>query len=219
MNESSTLRRIRAALLAIATLTVAPSCPAADPSPKELLEKVQAWIDGTRDLEARFEQTLESGALGSGTKESGKIFVKRPGRIRWEYTDPEPKVALLLGDRTLLYLPEDRQLLRGKLEEDQGLLAQVLAGRGRLAELFEAGPAPRSEGADRLRLVPRGKGEGVAEVVLTVRPPGFAIEEAEVLDGMGNRTSYRFRSVRRNRGLRDTLFQLEPPPGTSIVEQ
>jgi outer membrane lipoprotein carrier protein len=218
-------RRVRfvpVAALALA-LPFLTSAARAEENAQEVLARVQAWIDGTRDLECEFVQTLESGALGSGVRERGRLLVRRPGQLRWEYTDPEKKTALLLGNRTLLYLPEDHQLVRGRLSEDEGLLPSLLAGNRRLGEIFEAtlaeGEAEAGRGSYRLRLVPIKRPEGFEEVTLTVRSPQFAIEEAGVLDGMGNRTRYEFRSVRRNRGLPESAFRFEPPPGTEIVDQ
>jgi outer membrane lipoprotein-sorting protein len=57
------------------------------------------------------------------------------------------------------------------------------------------------------------------ELVLTLRPPQFAIEEVEVLDRAGNRMRYRFSDLRRNRGVEAALFDFEPPPGTEIIER
>jgi len=216
--RTATCRILLAALLGL--LLSAPR--AAETGAPEVLAKLQAWIDGTRDLACKFEQVLVSGAFGADLTESGRLWVSRPGRIRWDYLDPEKKTALLVGDRTLLYLADDRQMIQGKLEPDQAALPELLAGRRRLAEVFEAAIAPRAKGDGeevRLRLVPRSKSGGLTEVILLVRPPEYAIEGAEVLDGMGNRTSYRFASVRRNRGLDEALFRFEPPPGTQVVEQ
>jgi outer membrane lipoprotein carrier protein len=184
------------------------------------LAKLQVWIDGTRDLACRFEQTLVSGALGADVKETGKLWLSRPGRIRWDYLDPEKKTALLLGDRTLLYLPDDRQLVEGKLEPDQSALPELLAGKRRIAEAFETSLAPPGpNGEVRLRLVPKARPEAMTEVILQLRPPDYAIEGAEVTDGMGNHTAYRFTSVRRNRGVDEALFRFQPPAGTTIVSQ
>lgn len=217
-------QRNQAALLASAFLLLATRAPAAaEPKASEVTAKVQAWIDGTRDLTCRFEQTLVSGAFGADLRESGKLHLLRPGRIRFDYLDPEKKTALLVGDRTLLYLPEDRQLIEGKLDEDEAALPGLLAGQRRLAEVFEATLVPAPDRAPagqlRLRLVPRKGAEGVRELILSVRAPEFAIEGAEILDGMGNRTSYLFGSVRRNRGVDEALFRFEPPAGTAIVAQ
>ncbi|MBZ5637979.1 MAG: outer membrane lipoprotein carrier protein LolA [Acidobacteriia bacterium] len=186
------------------------------------IEGLERWLDGTNDLTCRFEQRLLSGALGAGTRESGVFYLLRPGRLRWDYLHPEPKTAIVEGARTLLYIPEDRQLIRGRLDPDQDLLPALLAGRGAIGGLFDAeflGYA--GSGAARIfrvRLVPHAVRGGVEEVVLTVRTPGGAIEGAEVLDPAGNRMQYLFTRVRRNTGLSASVFTFEPPPGTEIVD-
>jgi len=211
--------RTATSLLLFALCLSAPR--AAQPEAPAVVAKLQAWIDGTRDLACRFEQALVSGAFGADVLESGRLWLSRPGRIRWDYLDPEKKTALLLGDRTLLYLPDDRQLVQGKLDPDQAALPELLAGRRRIVEVFDAkvvAPAKGDGSLVRLRLVPRSRPEGGTDVTLLLRPPEYAIEGAEVLDGMGNRTSYRFASVRRNRGVDEALFRFEAPAGTQVVE-
>ena len=132
-------------------------------------------------------------------------------------------MALLVGAKMMLYLPDERQLLRGTSAQGSSALSDLLAARSRLDELFEATlvatPEVGGGGAYRIRLVPRASAEGVEELTITTRPPDFGIEAAEVLDGLGNRTQFRFKSLRRNRGVSEALFHFEPPPGTEIVDQ
>ena len=185
-----------------------------------VVERIQQWLDGTRDIEARFEQTMTSGALGTGIGESGRMYVQRPGRMRWDYLEPEKKVALIHGDSTRLYLEEDHQLWEGRLESGS-LLTTLLADTQPIDTLFEAKlldtPGRREKGTYRLQLVPTADPEPFREIVLTLRPPAFAIETIEVLDAAGNRMLYRFFDLRRNQGLPSSVFHFEPPPGTEIV--
>ena len=211
----------RRALLA-AMLVAASSVPRAatrERAPGGPIEGLAGWLEGTRDLTCRFEQRLLSGALGAGTRESGVFYLLRPGRLRWEYDDPEPKTAIVDGDRTLLFLPEDRQLIRGRLSPDEDLLPALLAGRGKIHDLFDARVLEPAGTQDRVRvrLVPRSAPGGVQEVILTLRPPDYSIELAEVLDPAGNRMEYLFTKVRRNKGVPESLFTFEPPPGTEIL--
>ena len=196
--------------------------PAAPAETSTVLEGLQRWLDGTRDLECRFEQTLVSGALGSGIRELGRLYLKRPGKLRWEYTRPEPKVAILRDGVALLYLPEDRQLIRGDATWSSSPLLLLLGGEGRLedvfrAEIVDAPPESTRNGAYRMRLVPLDRDQGFEEVTVTLVAPEFSIVAAEVLDEAGNRLRYEFRSPRRNRGMDDERFALDPPPGTEIV--
>lgn len=189
----------------------------------DLVTGLQGWLDGTNDLQGRFEQRLVSGALGADLAESGELFIARPGRMRWDYLDPERKVAIVDGERTWLFLEEDEQLILGRLEEQGELLPRLLAGGGRIAEEFEAsvlaGPRREGGGAYQLQLVPRGGDQGFENVVLALRPPRFAIEAAEVLDAAGNRVFYRFFDLRRNRGLAEGLFHFVAPENTAVMGQ
>jgi outer membrane lipoprotein carrier protein len=184
---------------------------------------LQAWLDGTRTLELRFRQSLVSGALGTSVSESGRLYLERPGKIRWDYLEPERKIALLLGDRTVLYLEEERTMSRGRLSEEQGLFPKLLAGGSRVDDLFTATlvatPTTGGRGAYRLRLVPKTDPSATSSVTLTLRPPSFSIEGAELLDETGNRTTYTFTDVKRNRKLPEAVFGFEPPPGTEIVDE
>lgn len=179
----------------------------------------RAWLEGSTTLEGRFEQTLLSSALGTGPSERGRLYLARPGRVRWEYESPEPKSALVLDGRTLIHLPADRQLLRGRLEEDS-VLPRLLAGGGRFDEGFAVevlGPGGRT-GTRTLALVPKGAAGGLVKATVTVRERSGELEEAEIIDAAGNRMLYRFSGWRRNRPLPEGVFSLEPPPGTEIVD-
>lgn len=219
-------RRRRPHLAAVGLLLALPLCaPArsADLAAGAVLDRVESWLAETRDLEGRFEQTLLSGALGSGPTESGRFYVLRPGRVRWDYLEPERKVALVDGGESRLWVEEDRQLWEWRLEERDGFLPSLLTSDAAVGELFEpallATPRSGGDGAYRLLLIPRAGGDTLEEVSVTVRPPKFAIERIEVLDAAGNRTLYRFRDLRRNRGLPPATFHFEPPPGTEIMAQ
>jgi outer membrane lipoprotein carrier protein len=184
---------------------------------------LQAWLDGTQTLDMRFQQSLVSNALGTTATESGRLYLERPGKLRWDYLDPEKKIALLLGDRTALYLEDERLMSRGRLSGEQGLFPRLLAGHDRVDEFFMASlvatPSTGGHGSYRLRLVPKGDRGALGAGTLTLRPPVFLIEGAELLDETGNRTTYAFSNVRRNRPLPEGLFAFEPPPGTEVVDE
>jgi outer membrane lipoprotein carrier protein len=183
------------------------------------VEGLGRWLSGTVDLECRFDQRLVSGALGADARESGVLYVERPGKLRWDYLDPERKTVLVNGDRTVLYVHEDRQWIRGRLSEEQGILPALLAGGRPLGDLFVATEvdAGGERGKARVKLVPRRAPEGVEEILLTLGERDHAIERAEVRDGAGNRVEYRFSRLKRNRGIDPGLFALEPPPGVEVL--
>ena len=97
-----------------------------------------------------------------------------------------------------------------------GCLALCTARTGPAGAAEEAGSA----GVDEVRKCVEAnlpEDSSVQTVVLTLHPPRFSIEEAEVLDAVGNRILYRFSGIKRNRGIQASEFHFEPPPGTEIV--
>ncbi len=181
--------------------------------------RLQRWLAGTRDLEARFSQTLVSGALGPGPVESGRLYLERPGRMRWDYERPERKVALVIGERTRFYVAADRQLYEGTLDATEAALVELLSSGRSLDAQYEARPAePSGAGQVALRLVPRTP-SSLGELTVFTRPPDHALRAVELQDGAGNTIRYEFEVVRRNHGLDPRRFDFRPPPGTEIVAQ
>lgn len=186
-----------------------------------VLARLQDWLDATRTLDCRFEQRFVSESLGSVARETGRLRLERPGRMRWDYDEPDPKVAVVRGDRTLLYLPEERQLVVGKLSDVEGMLPGLLAGQRPLRELFHASlveAAGQGRGsAWKLRLEPRQPSEGVRAVLLTLHPRDHGIVAVEVVDSSGGRTEYVFRRIQRNRPVDARVFEFVPPEGTTVT--
>ena len=140
---------------------------------ERVLAGLQSWLDGTRDLHVEFRQSLVSGALGVGDSERGTMILQRPGRMRWDYEEPESKVAIIDRGLTLLYLAEDEQMILGRLDGEGDLLPRLLGAERPLRELFSAGleatPELGGEGAFyRLRLRPLDESAAVQSVLLAL---------------------------------------------------
>jgi outer membrane lipoprotein carrier protein len=181
---------------------------------------LQRWLDETTDLQGSFRQALLSGAFGTGIEERGRVWIQRPGRMRWDYLDPEQKVAILDGDLTWLYVREEAQLILGSLEEHGSLLPTLIAAERPVLELFEASLVVSAVAQDepyRLVLRPRSDAETFESVTVVLRQKDFAIESAEVLDAAGNRMLYQFSKLRRNKGVPDGIFRFEAPEGTTVL--
>lgn len=196
-------------------LLFALSVPAAAAAP-ESFARFERWIEPTRTLRASFVQTLESGALGADVEERGTVVLSRPGLMRWDYEDPEIKVAIIREGAVQMYLPEDGQLILSEVPPDGDLLPRLLLGEAPLGELFEIleadGAAPGS-----FRLVPKSEARTFEAVDVTIDRQG-ALTSAVVTDAGGNRMIYRFDRWKRNRPVPASTFDLEVPAGTDVVQ-
>ncbi len=223
-----TERRARAPrLLPVAILALATAIPAAGADAAgaedaaDHARRVESALASTRGLVAAFTQTLESPGLPGPRTERGTVYLLRPGRMRWEYEEPEGKLAVADGERAYLYLPEDRQAVVSPLDLEragQGM-ALLLQERIDLRSEFTVawGPPPGDGGIRPLLLTPRTE-HAEYEHLLVVAGRDGLIRGLTIVDALGGRVIYRFRRIRRVETLPDSLFRFVVPPGIDLQE-
>lgn len=205
------------AVLLLAAPVAAPPDPADSALARDVLRRLEDRQARTRDVVARFTQSYRSGMLGREVVERGTLSLKRPGRMRWDYQDPEKKLFVSDGRTSYFYVPADRQVVVSEQDDRRSLAARLLSGRGGLAEEFDASLAePLEEGVLRLKLVPKREQPDVERAFVDVEPSG-RVRGLLLEDAQGNRTRFRFEDVRENRGLPDSVFHFEPPPGIEVI--
>jgi outer membrane lipoprotein carrier protein len=224
-----------ATLLAAAAAAPPATPPAAPPAPagdatrlplKEVVDRVQKRYDGAKDFRARFNQTLTNAAFGRKTSSAGEVLLKKPGRMRWNYAQPEPKMYLADGNTLWLYEPEDKQAFKQDLKSSQLPAALAfLTGQGKLAAEFDitlAPPGPKTPyGTARdylLTLVPKAPQAQVKTIVFVVEPKTFDVRESVITDQAGNVNDLIFSDIRVNTNVPDGTFKWAPPPGTRLID-
>jgi outer membrane lipoprotein carrier protein len=202
----------------LVTILAAGPTPASDADlARSLLRRVQERHAADADLVARFSQSYRSGLLGREVVERGVVSVKRPGRMRWEYKDPDRKLFVSDGRTFYFYVPADKQVIVAQQDPERSLAGRLLSGRAGLLEEFEPElEEPLEEGVLRLKLTPRHEQPDVERAFLDVEPSG-RIRSILLEDVQGNRTRFRFDDVRENTGLPDRLFRFEVPPGVEVI--
>jgi outer membrane lipoprotein carrier protein len=207
-------------LLSLALLLAAPA-PAAPRSPGEIAARLQAGCRQVDTLDAEFVQVLRSLSFGKPQEEHGRLRLRRPARMRWDYISPERKLAVVDGERSWLYVPDENQVIVGNLDEVKrgGAAGLLLTGEIDLARDFriEAGAAAPAAGQGSIALVPRVAGEEFSRLeVLVDLKTGLPVR-IEVHTALGEVMEYRFSRVRTGMPLAEALFHFEPPPGVEIL--
>src|SRR6185503_760813 len=90
--------------LAILALLAVPK--SAVPTAAQTVDKVQRYYDATHDLHAKFSQELTSAIGGPPRKASGEVWLKKPGKMRWDYQQPEDDKKVMIADGTTLWVYE-----------------------------------------------------------------------------------------------------------------
>ena len=210
-------------MLASSVALAAPDAArAAAPDAGKLLREVEARYAGVKCLSASFTQSYRSAALGQNVVERGRIFVKRPGRMRWDYRQPEKKVFVVAPDgTTLTYLPSDFTAFRSRIPEGAPHL-KLLLGESDLQGAFDVQAVelknPRNARAVALKLEPRSAVEGVELLYLEVDPATRSVERILVVDSLGNESELILERVREDLVLKDQDFDVRLPSGIDVRE-
>jgi len=210
--------------LLLAALAVAP--PPSAPELEALVERVESHYASVAGFEADFTQRYERRLLRRVVEETGKVAVKKPGRMRWEYLSPEEKLFVTDGSKSYFYLPEENQVLvshqpEGAMGMEEGSPFELLAGKSRLGDSFAffASDSEPTEGGVMLKLLPLRTHEEFEEVELEVSPDTGRVLRLVLLDFQRNRTEFVFSDVRENVDLPETLFRFSVPAGAEVVVQ
>jgi len=202
-----------AASLCLAASLAAPL--ASDPGAEALARKVQAYYEGTRDLRAGFVQTYTYAAVGRSQVSRGTLLVKKPGRMRWDYSSPSPKSVAVVGSRLTQYEPEPNQVYVDDRFDATAMSAAVtfLLGKGSLEKEF----ALSLGDGGGLELRPRREDPRVASITLFVGPAG-EVTRTRVVDGQGNVNDIAFEDLKRNTNLPDADFEVRVPADARRVK-
>jgi outer membrane lipoprotein carrier protein len=197
-----------------ALLVEAPAQPSRSAA-EFLAGRIEERQAAARDMTARFVQTYTS-TIGRKLVERGRVQVKRPGRMRWEYEEPERKTFVSDGRRFFFYVPRDKQVVVRDQDPSRSLPALLLSGQGRLLDQFTASLETGTPGRTRLRLVPRSPDPEIATVLLDADEQ-HRIRAIEVEDAQGTKSRFEFDEIRENVGLSEKVFHFEPPRGVEVI--
>jgi outer membrane lipoprotein carrier protein len=215
------LRPAAAAALALTLVSV--HGRAADLSAAEIAAALQRKYDAVKDFSADFTHVYQGGVLRKQLTERGRVLIKKPGKMRWEYKAPEEKLFVSDGVKIYSYLPLDKQVIVSSVPpEDQASTPTLfLAGKGSLTRDFVASldalPAGMPAGTRALKLVPRASQRDYESLVLVIDPASYQIRGLITVDGQGGKSSFSFANLKENVGLPDTTFEFKIPRGVDVV--
>jgi len=210
------------ALLFACLALVTPSAVRAE-TLEDVVRDLEAAYSRVTDLRAEFTQTAFNKSLNQTIPAQGTVYLKKGGRLRWEYTEPTPQEIVSDGRKLWVYTPALNQVNVGDAPEAlAGPAGSFLAGLGRLRAAFSVrflNPArPQdSDGHWVLDLTPKQPLPTLARLVLSVDAKTWEVRQAVVYDQFENTVTMRFTRVAINSSLPDGLFTFVAPKGVATV--
>ena len=218
VGSNSILPKFVVLLIAAAISTAAPT-----PDPHTLASAVDRHYNHLRSLQCQFAE-IYTGADMERT-ESGTLWLKKPGKMRWEYRSPREKLFVSDGKEAWFYVPGERQVRKTPVRQLDDLRSPLafLLGKTRLErELTGLSLAqdvtPLAPHDVILRGVPKAMADRVSQVLLEITP-GNWISRILIQEVDGSATEYRFSDPKEDANIADQRFQFSVPDGVEVINE
>jgi len=190
---------------------------------EEVVQGVEAAYGKMIDLAGEFTQTSFNKSLNQTIPARGSVYLKKGGKLRWEYVEPTKQEIVSDGKTLWVYTPTLNQVNAGPAPEAlAGPAGSFLAGLGKLREHFGVRflnmAQPRdADGNVVLDLAPKQPLPTMSRLILSLEPKTWQVRKAVVYDQFENTVTMRFTKMTVNGGLQDSFFTFVPPKGAATV--
>ncbi|MEP6886468.1 MAG: outer membrane lipoprotein chaperone LolA [Gammaproteobacteria bacterium] len=204
----------RAAPVALAFLTMFCAAPPACASPAADVEK---YMSGLASWSADFQQTIDDGHGNVLRSAAGRLYLQRPGKFRWDYSQPSEQLILADGKEIWFY---DKDLSQANVREMDGSLAStpasLLSGSASVSTQFTVTALPRGDDLQWFQLVPKHSDTDFQLVRIGFDKKG-ELRSMFLADKLNQITQLTFSNSKRNAILAPDLFSFVPPPGVDVI--
>jgi outer membrane lipoprotein carrier protein len=202
----------------------ASASPTADIDIDKILKGVEEHYNRVQTLQVSFAESLT--VQGHKRTERGELSLRKPGKMRWEYTSPAGKLFISDGKYIYSYFASEKRAERENFKETEDMRAPLAFLLGRLnfhddfrefRAQYQTQPDQLAHGTVSITAIPKSDKLPYSEVTFQVSPD-FVIHFLSVKGQEGSVTEFVFENEKKNPPLNDALFRFTPPPGTEYVD-
>ena len=186
----------------------------------QILGRVEKNYTG-KSFQAEFVQESTIKAMDIVDFASGKIFVRYPGMMRWEYEKPEEQTIITDGHKLWIYRPSDNQVLTGSAPAffSDGKGASFLSDIKLIRQKFRISLEDSKEDFFyELKLQPLEKKLDVTDIRLAVTKKTFTVIRIITYNSYGDENRIEFANHQFDIKLNDSLFSFKIPPGADVLQ-
>lgn len=221
---------LRILLAATLAASLAGAAMAADPTPPAppaatgpgLLERavtgIEAFYGKVTDFKASFSQEVRRAHLARPLKKSGQVYYIKPGKMRWDYTQPDKVYYVSDGDVLWSYEVATKQAIKMEVRESELYDSlKFLFGEGDLRASFDIVLGVEKDGLQALVLTPKSGQQNYKSLTLWARPATWEIARTELVDPLDNVSVITFTGASYGK-LKPEAFQFKPPKDAIIQD-
>lgn len=202
----------------IALLVCAFPLLAADPALTKLLDEVERHYNSVRTLHVEFEESIAGPGRPKRT-ESGELYLRKPGKMRWDYKVPAGKLFVSDGKDVYYYTPAAKRAEKIRLSETEDMRAPLAFLLGRLDfEKDFTGFTMKTEGSQTvISATPASDKMPYKQIEFAVSPQR-EIKRLVVTGQDAALLTFHFSNEQMNPPVDDKLFQFVLPDGAEWVQ-
>ena len=204
-----------------APLVAAPTAQAQAASAADVVEHVQQFYAGIKQVTALFRQSVLNDTFGSTKTSDGTVWIMKPGKMRWDYVEKKKNNTAevkksFISNGTYLYVIEhdNKQVLKKNLERDlMPVAVSFLYGKGDLKAEFNPEIDTTGKYGEKgdivLRLTPKQPSARYKNLYLVVSPKDFHVSQSVIVDSSNNVNHFRFFAPDFTKAIKDSYFEFD----------
>ncbi len=184
------------------------------------LNAIQQEYEKVVTFEANFTQRSYVKMMDQSQDVQGTVHIKKPGKMKWIYGDPDTQI-LISNEKTLwLYVPDEEQATKVPVESiySSNTPALFLAGKGKLTRAFNIESVNLEKDPIAVTLIPKQEDQALERLVLFASKKNYQITGSTVYDKLGNKTEIQFSHIQINREIPEKTFQFQVPPNVEVLD-
>jgi outer membrane lipoprotein carrier protein len=189
----------------------------------QILDRVEKRYTNSK-FSADFIQKSTLKAMDITDLATGKVYIKYPGMMRWEYEKPDRQIIVTDADRLWIYRPEDNQVMTGKAPTFFGdgkgasFLSDIQLIRQKFDISLEQGGQAENDLFYHLKLIPREKSLDISEIRLMISKQTFNVLQVMTINFYGDETRIDLINFAFGVDLDDSLFSFTIPQGVDVLQ-
>ena len=189
-------------------------------SEQATVNAIQKNYESVLTFKAAFEQKAFVKMINRTEITRGDVQIKKPGKMKWVYNSPDPQVLVSDQKNLWLYASEEEQVTKMPIESvySSNTPALFLAGQVILTDIFNVVQVLTEKDKFVAVFTPKEVESSLSRLVLRANKNNYQITGATVYDKLGNKTAIKFRSIRINEEIPESVFNFEVPAGVEIQD-
>lgn len=185
---------------------------------EEIITAIEKKYAG-KSFEANFTQISRLAALDIVEKASGKASFSHPGKMKWEYMEPEHHEIITNGKMLWIFRPEENQVMQGNASHffKSGAGGSFLSDISLIRKNYTVSIKEITADYVEINLVTKTKKADISSIVIRISQKNSEIERVVTYNPYNDTTLFEFSGIQFKK-IDPDVFEFKVPQGTNIIK-